>query len=72
MIKIIDMKKPKDEPYILLQTFAQIEDQKIRIVHIINLGKKSRLTLGRGNEADVRIKDISVSRIHSEIRMIKD
>lgn len=38
---------------------------------IINFDKKNTLKIGRGFESDVRLNDISVSRLHALIKMSK-
>lgn len=38
---------------------------------ILNFDEKSTLKIGRGFESDVRLNDISVSRLHALIKMSK-
>lgn len=47
------------------------EKNSSRIVHIIRpTAEKNIFNLGRGNECDLRINDISVSRVHSKIKLL--
>lgn len=40
-------------------------------IHVVNFTEKKKIKVGRGQNAEVRITDISVSRIHSFIRLNK-
>lgn len=37
-------------------------------LHVVSMGAKKELKLGRGHESDVRIADVSISRYHATIR----
>mmetsp|Transcript_7354 Transcript_7354/g.5620 ORF Transcript_7354/g.5620 Transcript_7354/m.5620 type:complete len:118 (+) Transcript_7354:130-483(+) len=39
-----------------------------KTLHVINFSKIDRIKVGRSNDSDVRINDISVSRFHSQIQ----
>ena len=41
--------------------------EKQRMLHVINFNNVNRIRFGRGHETDVRIHDISVSRLHAYI-----
>lgn len=41
----------------------------ISTVHMIPLEEKKQIRIGRGNESDVRISDISVSRNHAMVKV---
>ena len=36
-------------------------------MHVINFEKASEIKLGRGHESDIRVTDISVSRVHASV-----
>jgi predicted component of type VI protein secretion system len=36
-------------------------------MHVVNFQKKSEIKFGRGHESEIRVTDISVSRIHATI-----
>jgi pSer/pThr/pTyr-binding forkhead associated (FHA) protein len=39
-----------------------------KVIHVINLIGTEEIRLGRGHDADVRVTDISVSRLHAVIK----
>ena len=41
--------------------------QNIRIVHVISMLDRNYIKVGRGHDADIRVTDISVSRLHARI-----
>jgi len=41
-------------------------------VHILSFANQSLIKLGRGQETDARIPDISVSRIHAQFEFYRD
>ena len=45
---------------------------KYKTVYIVNFSSKNVLRIGRSHEADLRIKDVSVSRLHATIELIKN
>ncbi|OMJ68026.1 hypothetical protein SteCoe_34644 [Stentor coeruleus] len=63
-IDLITIEKPKTN-YIILENGS--EDMKS--VHVINIENKREIKLGRGNDSDMRIPDISVSRNHAIIHI---
>lgn len=38
------------------------------MIHVVNMLKASEIKMGRGHDADVRVTDISVSRLHALIK----
>lgn len=62
-IEILDFETP-DEDYIVIESVTL---QNIRIVHVISMGDRSYIRVGRGHDADIRVTDISVSRYHAKI-----
>lgn len=56
-----------NEPYIILESM-NLEKNSSRIIHtIIIKGDKKKFSLGRGHDSDLRINDISVSRLHATV-----
>jgi pSer/pThr/pTyr-binding forkhead associated (FHA) protein len=42
--------------------------QKVKLIHVIKMNRgSSRISIGRGKDADLKISDISVSRMHASI-----
>lgn len=71
---IIEVEKPKDN-FIILETLSsgnqKEEFSKSKVFFILNTENKVNLQIGRNASCDVRIgDDISVSRIHSNIRKL--
>lgn len=50
----------------MIETYSNA-DEKSRIIHVLNFGGTSSLTVGRCRESNLKIPDNSVSRLHSEI-----
>lgn len=51
--------------YIVLES---VSSNVSKVVHVINMGHTEEVKMGRGHDTDVRITDISVSRLHAYIR----
>lgn len=39
-----------------------------KVIHVVNLLQTNEIKLGRGHDADVRVTDISVSRLHAMLK----
>ena len=63
----MEAEKPEKGNFLQLETFCK-DKNFARVVHVL-LPDPSKLIfkLGRGHEADVKISDISVSRVHAQI-----
>ena len=54
--------------YIIMESLDQIKENNNRkYIHVIKIVNNDSLTIGRGINADIRINDISVSKLHSEL-----
>lgn len=62
-IYLLDINK-NDSDYIIIE--SQIKDTKSLLV--VKFGHKKSLLLGRSQESDIKINDISVSRVHSQLK----
>jgi hypothetical protein len=59
---------PEGQNYIVLQSLNSIKENEYPLsIHILMFIDDSSYYLGRGNDSDVRISDISVSRSHAKI-----
>ncbi len=66
---LVNIPKPEDNttPYLILESM-NLEKNSSRIIHTIMINTdKTKFTLGRGHDSDLRINDISVSRLHATI-----
>ena len=62
---LIDIEKPENENYLILESLDQInENDNFKSIHLIILNEENYI-IGRGNECDIKINDISVSRVHA-------
>lgn len=61
---LIDLKLPKDDDYIVLETLSS-EKKDVKFLYIIHMPKDTKLLMGRSQECDIRMTDISISRIHA-------
>ena len=61
-----------EPPYIILQTMYQYNSQNrnisdFNVIFVMSFKIKDYLTIGRNNNSDIRLSDVSVSRYHSKI-----
>ena len=65
--ELIDIVRPSNN-YIILESLDQIkENNNNKYIHVIEITNENDITIGRGIEADIKINDISVSRLHSKL-----
>lgn len=57
-------------PFIVFEVLKK-ETSKIKSVHSLKLNYKPRISVGRGTQNDIRMSDISVSRMHAEFKLTK-
>lgn len=63
-INLIDIERPEG-PYIILEN---VSNNSSRAIHVLGMSNKDIVKIGRGHDSDVRIGDISVSRLHAIIK----
>ena len=68
VIELIQIPKPP-EKYIILEGLCKDKDSS-KWLHVISLHNKESIRVGRSNECELRVTDISVSRLHSSIKLI--
>jgi pSer/pThr/pTyr-binding forkhead associated (FHA) protein len=49
-----------------------LDKNSSRMIHMLRVTEKKEFKLGRGHESEVRINDISVSRVHALIKYTDD
>jgi pSer/pThr/pTyr-binding forkhead associated (FHA) protein len=70
MLKVIEYETPRPihnttaAQYIV---FESVSYSVSKVIHVINLAKNRTFFFGRGQEANVRVTDISVSRLHASV-----
>ena len=67
---LIDIEKPVNSDYLILEGLNQFRDSNTsKVIHVIPLKEGCVLKMGRGNDCDIKINDISVSRNHALLTM---
>lgn len=65
---MITIDKPK-YPYVILEGINERKESKEeRCLHVVCPENKNTVKMGRGHQCEIRLQDISVSRMHSEIK----
>ena len=65
---LVDVPIPNDRSFLLIETL-NYERNASRIIHVLYPSEaKNVYGLGRGHEAEVKVTDISVSRLHAQIK----
>jgi hypothetical protein len=55
----------EDQTYMVLES---VTSNTSKVIHVVNLQEMVQIRVGRGQDCDVRVTDISVSRLHSIIK----
>ena len=56
--------------YIVLESFELINNKKL--IYIVSFDTKDKITIGRSQSSDLKISDVTISRIHSVLLRTKD
>lgn len=67
VVNLVDMQRPENN-YIILEGVNK-EKTDHKYLYVIHMKDKQIIKMGRSNDADVRITDISVSRSHAFLRL---
>jgi hypothetical protein len=70
IVNLIDYNRP-DGNYLMLETFTK-DKTETKYLYLIHFNDKTTLRLGRSNESDVRLSDISISRNHATLKVVND
>lgn len=69
IFELIEIKEPKDCNYMILESLDKENDEYSKSIHIIKFKNNGEpLTIGRDNDNDIIVRDISISRHHAIIR----
>ena len=72
-IDLLGVDMPKNSHYVFLEsvnTEEILKKQRVKVIHIVDFGKRKELKIGRGHDCEVRITDISISRLHGVLKII--
>lgn len=64
----MDFEKPDNE-YMIMES---VKSAPAKVIHVFYLDKSNEFKIGRSVDTDMKIADISVSRLHSYIRIVND
>jgi hypothetical protein len=67
-IELVQIPKPP-EKYVILEGLCKDKNSS-KWLHVISLNNKNSIRLGRANECELRVSDISVSRMHGMISLV--
>ena len=69
---LIEVVKPIKGDYLQLETITENKSY-VRAIHVIQMNSlQPQIKIGRGHDADLRIEDISVSRVHALITLTSE
>jgi hypothetical protein len=69
ILSLVEYQKP-DSNYVILESISR-EKRDNRYIYIIHMKNKHIVRLGRSNDSDIRLSDISVSRNHAILTLSK-
>lgn len=61
----MDFERPQEE-YMIMES---VKSAPAKVIHVFSLDKTDTFKIGRSIESDMKIADISVSRLHSYIKI---
>jgi FHA domain len=65
LFNIMDFDRPEDD-YLIMES---VKSAPAKVIHVFYINKASEFKIGRSVDTDMKIADISVSRVHSYIRV---
>lgn len=65
LFQIMNFERP-DEDYLIMES---VKSAPAKVVHVFYLNKSNEFRIGRSVDTDMKIADISVSRVHSYIKI---
>jgi hypothetical protein len=67
IVELIEIPKPPQN-FIILESLCKDKNSN-KGIHVLSFHSKKSIKLGRGHDCELRVSDISVSRIHAQITM---
>ena len=65
LFQVMDFDRPENE-YMIMES---VKSAPAKVVHVFYLNKTNEFKIGRSVDTDMKIADISVSRLHAYIRI---
>ena len=65
LFQIMDFERPDDD-YLVMES---VKSAPAKVIHVFYLNRSNEFKIGRSVDTDMKIADISVSRVHSHIRI---
>jgi len=71
---IFEYKKPTGNNWVVFEAMNtdQLFEEQVKIYHIFDFKSLDSLILGRGYHADAKISDISISRVHANLKILNE
>jgi hypothetical protein len=72
LMSLMDFDVPQGNNWLILDALntEHLFDQKVKLIHIFDFKELNTLSLGRGHSSDVKLSDISISRLHAYLKLI--
>lgn len=63
--KLVNIKRPETNRYVVMESLP-LEKNSSRTIHVLTFTDEVlKMKMGRGHDSEIRVNDISVSRIHA-------
>lgn len=73
-ISLLHYRKPEAGHYVVLQALNTevLFEERVKLFHVFDFKKLKSLIVGRGHTAHAKISDISISRVHAQLKIINN
>ena len=69
-LTLLDITYP-DSAYILLEEI-KTESSENQVLYVVGLNESESVSIGRGNDSEIKLSDISVSREHARVKFLNN
>ena len=69
LVYLLELNLPTDEEYIILETLSN-DKKENKFLYVIHMTANTKLLMGRSTECDIKMTDISISRVHAHLENI--